>query len=54
MDTFTYQIHKIYDENKEEIDVARHPRMRVYLLLDRDVPKLSMMRLKVFDKNDYL
>lgn len=54
MDTFTYQIHKIYDENKEEIDVARHPRMRVYLHLDRDVPKLSMMRLKVFDKNDYL
>ena len=54
MDTFTYQIHKIYDENKEEINVARHPRMRVYLLLDRDVPKLSMMRLKVFDKNDYL
>ena len=54
MEPFTYQINKIYNENKEEIDVARHPRMHIYLLLDRDVPKLSMMRLKVFDKNAYL
>ena len=54
IDAFTYHIKEIYDENKEKIDVARHPRMHVYLPIDRDLPKLSMMRLKVFDKNDYL
>ena len=51
---FTYQIHKIYDEQGASIDVARHPRMHVYLDVDFEVPKLSMMRLKVFDKKDYL
>lgn len=54
MEAFTYQIHKIYDENGKEIDVARHPRMHVYLEVKENVPKMSMMRLKVFDKNDYL
>lgn len=54
MDTFTYQIHKIYDENGKEIDIARHPRMHVFLEVDRVIPKNAMMRLKVFDKNDYL
>ena len=50
----TYQIHKIYDEQGASIDVARHPRMHVYLDVDFEVPKLSMMRLKVFDKKGYL
>ena len=54
MDTFTYQIHKIYDENGKEFDIARHPRMHVFLEVDRVIPKNAMMRLKVFDKNDYL
>ncbi len=54
MDTKTYQIHKIYDENMQEIEVARHPKMHVYLEVGEDVVKYAMMRLKVFDKNDYL
>lgn len=54
MDTKTYQIHKIYDETGEEISVARHPRMKVFLDVDEDIVKYAMMRLKVFDKNDYL
>ena len=54
MDTKTYQIHKIYDENMQEIEVARHPKMHDYLEVGEDVVKYAMMRLKVFDKNDYL
>ncbi len=54
MDAKTYQIHKIYDEEGEEISVARHPRMKVFLNVDEDIVKYAMMRLKVFDKNDYL
>ena len=54
MDTKTYQIYKIYDETGEEISVARHPRMKVFLDVDEDIVKYAMMRLKVFDKNDYL
>lgn len=54
MEAFTYQIKEIYDENKEKIEVARHPRMHVYLPIDGEVKKLAMMRLKIFDKKDYL
>ena len=54
METFTMKINKIYDEDKNEIDVARHPRMHVYLKLDRKLPIYSMMRLKIFDKSSYL
>lgn len=54
LEPFTYEIHNIFDENKNKIDVARHPQMKVYLEIDKRLPKSSMMRLKVFDKNDYL
>ena len=54
MEPFTYTINKIFDEDKKEIEVARHPQMKVYLQLDSKVPKYAMMRLKIFDKNDYL
>ena len=54
MESFTYTIEKIYDENNDEIDIARHPKMLTYLNLDRKVPNGTMMRLKVFDKNNYL
>lgn len=50
----TYQIQEIFDENKNPIEVARHPRMLVYLPVDGNLPVGSMMRLKVFDKKDYL
>ncbi len=49
-----YKINKIYNEALEEIDVARHPRMKVYLDVPQKIPVGAMMRLKVFDKNTYL
>ena len=54
IDAITIKISKMYDENMQAIDIARHPRMHVYLELDSDIPKNAMMRLKVFDKNSYL
>ena len=54
MEPKTYQIHKMYNESMESIDVARHPRMQVFLKLDTLLPENTMMRLKVFDKNNYL
>lgn len=54
MEPFTYTITKIYNENHESIDIARHPRMLTYLEGLPKMAKDTMMRLKVFDKSDYL
>lgn len=54
IETFSYKIGEILDEKMECIEVARHPRMHVYLRHDKKLPKGTMMRLKVFDKSDYL
>lgn len=47
--TFDYEVKEIYDEDKNLIDVARHPQMIVYLKLDKPLQKYDMMRIKVFD-----
>lgn len=54
MEPFTYKINKIYDEDMNLIDVARHPRMHIYLEVNKKITKNAMIRLKMFDKNDYL
>ncbi len=54
IETFSYKIGEILDEKMECIEVARHPRMHVYLRHDKKLPKDTMMRLKVFDKKMYL
>ena len=54
LETYTYEVNKIYDENDELIEVARHPRMIVKMKVDTHLQKYDMMRLKVFDKDNYL
>lgn len=54
METFTYQVAKIYDEEGEKIEIANHPKMVVKLPIDAKLSKYDMMRIKVFDKQDYL
>lgn len=51
---FTYIIKDIYDENMENIDVARHPRMKVFIPVREKVEKYDMLRIKVFDISSYL
>ena len=50
METFSYQIHTIENENLEKIEVANHPNMIVYLPVDRPLEMFDMMRVKSFDK----
>ncbi len=54
LEPITYTINKMYDEDGNTIKVARHPQMVVYLPFDTSLPPNTMMRLKIFDKNDYL
>lgn len=54
METFTYQVAKIYDEEGEKIEIANHPKMVVKLPIEAKLSKYDMMRIKVFDKQDYL
>ena len=54
LETYTYKVNKIVDEEDNEIDVARHPRMIVKMKIDKKLEKYDMMRIKVFDKKDYL
>ena len=54
METFSYTVHTIWNENGEEISVANHPNMILKIPLDRHVSRLDMMRIKVFDKESFL
>ena len=54
IETFTYTIHTIENENHEKIEVANHPNMIVKLPVERPLHKYDLMRIKVFDKEDYL
>jgi len=54
MEEYTYTIKDIYDDKDNLIDVARHPRMIVKLPMDKKISKYSMMRVKIFDKDNVL
>ena len=41
-------------ESGEEIDVSRNPKTLVKLPVEQFLEKNAMMRLKVFDKSDFL
>lgn len=51
LETFTYEINNIYDEDDNLIDIVRHPKMVVKLPISTKLNKDDMMRIKVFDKN---
>ena len=54
METFNYKINKIYGEENNEITVARHPKSIVKLPVSNILEPNMMMRIKVFDKVDFL
>lgn len=54
METFNYHINTIYNESGEEIDVSRKPKTLVKLPVEQFLEKNAMMRLKVFDKSNFL
>ena len=50
IETFTYTIPKIYDEENSLLDVARHPEQIIKFKLNIKVYVYDMMRIKVLDK----
>ena len=54
LETFTYEVNKIYDIDDNLIDVARHPKMIVKIPISIKLNKDDIMRIKVFDKNDFI
>lgn len=53
-EAFTYKIDNIYDEENNLIEIANHPKMIVKLKVDNNLEKFDLMRIKVFDKQEYL
>lgn len=48
IETFSFTIPNIYNEDNEEIEVANHPEQIVKFKLDKEVYKDDIMRVKVF------
>lgn len=44
-EVFKYQIDKIYDENMQELELARHPEQVLKIKFDHELPVYSMIRL---------
>ena len=49
IETFEYEIGEIFDENLENLEVARHPQMIIKLKVNTKLNKYDMMRIKIFD-----
>ncbi len=49
----TYKINNLYDEHMNEIEVANHAQMTVKIKIDQEFEEYTMIRLKVFDVNNY-
>lgn len=47
IDTFEYTITEIYDKDMNKIDKAVHPKEELYIKIDKEIPKHSMMRVKI-------
>lgn len=54
IETFNYTINKMYNEDNKLIDIARHPKSIIKMKIDKELEKNYMMRIKVFDKDNFL
>lgn len=54
LETFSITLSKIYDEENNTLEVANHPGMLVKIPIEIELHEFDMMRLKVFDKEDYV
>ena len=54
MEEEEYTISSILDEEGNNVDIARHPKMVYKIPLKKELPKYAMMRLKIFDKEQIL
>lgn len=54
MEPVEIKINNILNEDFEIIGCANHPKSVVYLSIDKKIPENAMLRIKAFDKNDFL
>ena len=54
IDIFEYQINDIYDEENNLLEVARHPKEILKIKVDKKLYKNDLIRLKRFDKKDFI
>jgi len=54
LETFSCTLRTIYDEENNKIEVANHPGMIIKIPVPIILHEFDMMRLKVFDKQDYV
>ena len=47
LETKTFIIEEIFDENKEKIEIVRHPKQLVWVKIPVTVSKYDMMRIKI-------
>lgn len=47
LDTVSFKINEIYDENKEKIEIVRHPKQKVYIKVPFKLSPNDMMRIKI-------
>ena len=50
-DIFSYTIHKIFDEDGNNIDVVRHPKQIVSMKIDFPIEKYDLIRIKYLTNN---
>jgi len=46
--TFSFNVPQIYDEEGTELEVARHPKQTIKFKLEEEVYPNDIMRIKVF------
>ena len=44
-EVYQYTVDKIYDEDMNELEVARHPEQILKIKFEKELPKYSMIRL---------
>ncbi len=54
LEATTYEIGDIFDEDGHVLTISNHPKKIIKLKIDVKLEKYDMMRIKMFDKQDYL
>ena len=48
IETFSFEVPDIYDEDNNKLEVARHPKQTIKFKLDKEVYPSDIMRVKTF------
>ena len=54
MEPIEFKVNKMFDEDMQEIQIARHPQMQVVMPCGIELKENDIFRLKKFDISSYL